>query len=48
MKYKKIKFQVQNCVCKAHVWILYGNWVKDAEFTEETASKNVFSLKNEV
>ena len=37
---------MKQCLCEGHLWILYGNVPKDAEFRQEKAWKKLFFPKN--
>ena len=39
------KLEVKECLSKAHLLLLYGEWGKYAGFCKETAWKKLFSLK---
>ena len=42
---QKMKLDVKECLSKAHLLILYGEWGKYAGFCKESACKKLFSLK---
>ena len=46
VNFKKFKFDMKECLSKAHLCILYGNVPKYAEFSNEKAWKKLFSPKN--